>query len=615
MAYKYTIDGKTYKSETKLSDDDLEELAGGVTPPEPSQPPKEMTFGEATVEALPAILGTAAPIAANVLAPGLALPFTAGFAGAGAAGGEALRQWLQDEEVNPNKMINEATLGVAGEGAGALIAKAAPSFVAGAKSVLGLEKQAPDVVIPLAERAAAQQTAKELGVNIPSSRVGGNFSQLLEGMSRAGVGEGAFVAADKQIATALRKEADNIVEDVTTKSLADIDVGNTLRASLEGAEKAFKDKIAPIYGIIEQKGGNLPVFVPAIKIEADKIITKAMALSRTNRTIGINDESLKLLKDLSSTNTTLTFTQAHEMRSNLLSMQRDLGTRYEANTTLSKYLNDALNTINKQMDLAADSLNPQLKKLYSGTNAEYKRVIGTLYDDTVTKILNKNPERLGEALAQTGNVTEVLKVRKAIREAGKQGQNVKVLEENLLQGYLKDVTSKLDDSLDSFSRLNDKLSDRKFKRTYDVMMQINPNVKANIAKLMNTAKIASKGNEPTILQGRLGAGGLTQSISLLTGTGAGLGYASGVGIGTGVAVASGVITAQGLISKILTSPAATNALLAAERISQKRGIEEGLKFLSNAKPIRRIIGQESVRSEGGRDVLKPQLDLINQIPQ
>ena len=29
MAYKYTIDGKVYRSETPLTDDELEELSGG----------------------------------------------------------------------------------------------------------------------------------------------------------------------------------------------------------------------------------------------------------------------------------------------------------------------------------------------------------------------------------------------------------------------------------------------------------------------------------------------------------------------------------------------------------------------------------------------------------
>ena len=33
MAYKYTIDGKVYRSETPLSDDDLEELSGGAAAP------------------------------------------------------------------------------------------------------------------------------------------------------------------------------------------------------------------------------------------------------------------------------------------------------------------------------------------------------------------------------------------------------------------------------------------------------------------------------------------------------------------------------------------------------------------------------------------------------
>lgn len=613
MAYKYTINGKTYKSETELSDSDLEELAGGATPPEAEN--QGMTFGEATIQNLPAILGTVAPITANVLAPGLSLPFTGAFAAGGAAAGESLRQYLTGEEADASKMIEEATLGMAGEGIGAGIAKVAPSFVRGAKSVLGLEKQAPNVAIPLAERMAAQETAQQLGTSIPSSRVGGNFSQLLEGMSRAGVGEGSFVAVEKEIGEALTKEVNNIIDSTTSKAMGDIELGNALEASFETAASRVKDAVAPFYNkTIPEQGGGLAVFTSSVNAKATSALNKATALSRSGKTpVGMEPETIRLLKQMSDVKDIMSFADAHALRSDLLRQSRALGNKYGADNEFAKVLKESVVIVNKQMDEAAKNFNPQLQKAYKAVSNKYRRTMEDLYDDVTVSLLKKSPERVGESISRTGNVTEVLKTRKALQRAKIEGVDVKALEDNLLMGYLQGITKGLDGSLDNFLTLSEKLNDKKFKRTYDTMMQINPTAKGNIDKLINAAKVAAKGNQPTIMQGKFGTGGLANTVVLLQGTGAGLGAMTEAGAGAGMAVATGFMGTQLAISKILTSPTATNALLAAERIAQKKGFEAGLDFLSKAKPIRRIFGQEFSRSSEGRDLLKPSLEFTGQL--
>ena len=580
---KYEINGQVFETDRELTESELQQFT--------SQLGLLEARGEQGLKSLP-MAGSAIGAA---MTGGASLPITMMAAGAGGALGEAARQQITGQPLDTTEIAKEGALGATGEGFGALISKAAPSVVRAAKAGLGLEKQAPQQMFSLAERQAAQQTAQELGTTLPGSRVGGNFSQLLEGISRTGLGEGRFVAADKQLAEALTKEASNIVDSTASRVLSDKEAGDAVRATLEGAETAFKDKVAPFYAQIEQMGSSVPVTVSAVKEDAKKLLTEASKLSTTGAPIGIDKEAVQLLKEFADTKSTLTFPQAHDLRSKLITMKRDLGTKYEANSNLDRYLTQAISTINKQMDLAAGNLSPRLQKLYRGVNAEYKRVMETMYDNTVKTILNKSPERLGEAMARTGNVSEVLKVRSALQEAKRQGQDITVLEENLLQGYLKDITKGLDDSLDSFVTLSDKLKDRKFKRTYDVMMQINPTAKENMAKLMNTAKVAAKTNEPTILQGRGGVGGLMNTLTVLMG---GAGYAAG-GFGVAAPVAIGTLAVQGLAAKAMTSPTITNLLLAAERISQKQGVNAGLEFLRKSKPFSRWMGQELSRSEFG----------------
>ena len=580
---KYKIDGKVYETSRELSPEELQQFM--------SQLGLLEARGEQSMKSAP-MVGSMIGGAAGGMVGGV--PGALAGSAAGGAAGEALRQQITGEPTDVGAMGKEALMGAAGEGVGQVISRAAPAVVSAAKAGLGLEKEAPRQAFSLAERQAAQQTAQGLGTSIPASRMGGNFSQLLEGFSQAGLGQGRFAAADKQIGAALTREANNIVENATTNALADVQVGDAVRAALETADTTFKQTVAPVYKKIEDLGGTVPVFTPSIKENAKTLLNEALKMSTSRSSfVGLDEGSIKLLKDFADTNTTLTFSQANELRSKLLTMQRDMGTKYEANTNVDRYLNDAISALNKSMDKAAEGLSPELRALYNGVNKEYKNVMSNLYDKTVKQLLNKNPERLGESMARSGNITEINKMRQALAEAKRQGVDIKPIEENLLQGYLKDITKGLDDSVDSFLVLNDKMKDRKFKRTYDMMMQINPTAKKNIDKLMNVAKIAGKTNEPTILQGKGGVGGL---INVFTVVGGGAAAAAGGAAAAAPAVV-GLVTAQALAAKAMTSPSVTNILLVAERIAQKQGIQKALDFLQKSKPLSRWIGQELARSE------------------
>lgn len=582
---QYEINGQVFESVRELTDAELQDvtLKMGLV----------QAQGERSADWIPMIGGAAGAAVGGVSG---SIPGAMVGSSLGSAGGEALRQKLMGEDTNVENIVKEGALGVVGEGAGQVLGRAVPAVVRGAKAGLGLEKQAPKKMFSLAEREAAQKTAQELGASIPASRVGGNFSQLLEGLSRTGLGEGTFVAADKQLAEALTAEAKDVIEKSTTNAMADIEVGDALRVSFENADRAFKDKIAPFFTQIEKMGGNVPIFVDNIAAKAQKKINQSMALTRSGRTVGLDDDALKILKDIADVKSTLTFSQANQMRSQLLSQQRAFGNKYGPNSEASKLLQETISDLSKAMDTGAEALSPRLKKLYSGVNNEYKTVMKDMYDDVVVKLLNKTPERVGEAISRSGNVTEVLKVRKALQQAKRQGQNVQAIEENLLNGYLNDITKGLNGNMDSFVALNAKLKDKKFKRTYDVMMQINPTAKSNMAKLMNAAEIASKDNLPTILQGKGGVGGLLNTITLLSAGGAG--YAAGSYGGAGAAVA-GALGLQVIAGRAMTSPMITNLLLSAERIAQKRGIEAGLQFLDKSQPFRRWLGQELARSDFG----------------
>lgn len=580
-------------------------------PAEPITEPKGFgeQFLDSSINQLPAIIGTAAPTAAALATGGLSLPWTAAIAGGGSMAGEALRQYLTDTPADFPKQVKEGVYGVAGEGMGAAVASVGPSLVAGIKSSLGLSKKAPRQAIPLAARMEAQQVARQAGTSIPASRIGGNFAQALEGVSRAGFGEGAFIAADKQLGTALTKEVKDIVDSSVVNAVTDKEAGDALTLAFSTAESRVKEAVAPFYNkVIPEQGGGVGVYTTSLGAKAQSLLNKSFAKTRSGRSVGLESEDLQLLKDLSDVKTVMSFADAHELRSSLLRQKRALGNKYGADNEFSTLLTNSISTLNKQMDTAATNFNPQLLRAYKAVSLKYGRTMSDLYDDVVVGVLKKNPEKIGETIGRTGNVTEVLKVRKALQRAKIEGINVEPLQENLLNGYLTEITKNLDGSLDNLTGLAEKMTDKKFKRTFDVMTQLKPDIKSNIAKILRATNIAAQGSAPTILQGRLGAGGLVNSIGPL--------MAGSVAYGTGsYAAGAAVIAAQMVVSQILKSPAATNALLAAERIAQKEGLDAAIDFLSKAKPIRRVIGQELARGEVGQDILKPTTDRIdNNIP-
>ena len=588
----YTINGRKFTSQEPLSDLDLEELAtsAGIAPP--AAPLSTMQqLGSAFVEQLPAIGAVVAPVAATLATGGIGLPVALGTAGAGAAAGETLKQMIQGQE-QPNipRIGQEAALGVAGEGFGQAIVPAIRGAVGLTKGVLGLPQQTARQLATLEERQAAQQLLQQQGATLSAGQVGGPASQLFEGLSRAGLGEGAFAANQKAIGTALQNEKNAIVNSIGDANLDAVEAGKLLTTTLDDAGTVFSNKIAPFYErILDKKGKAVLVDTQPVADAAAKIVNEAKALSKSGKTaVALDPDDLAQLTRLSDTGNTMTFSQAHDFRSKLLRQARILETKYGQGTPLANTVNDAIATVNNQMDSAALEMNPQLLKEYRAVSAEYKRAMGTLYDETLVKLLQKNPEKIGDAIGQSGNMTEALKVKKALRFAKEQGiKGTDEIFDNFLSGYLQSTFKSTGDEIGSFARLGDKLaSDPRFNRTFYTVLADKPVVKENIKNLISAAKIAERENKPTILSGVFGTGA---QGAIVTGAGA-------AALGTPVDIIAQIAAAQAGGASILTNKAVTNTLLRAEELAQKVGQTKAYEYLSQSKVIQRFLGQEAVRT-------------------
>ena len=363
-----------------------------------------------------------------------------------------------------------------------------------------------------------------------------------------------------------------------------------LSKSLDDAGDLFTAKVAPFYErVLDKKGKAVIVDTAPVANAAKEIVNQAKALSTSGRTaVAIDPDDLAQLNRLADTAGTMSFRQAHEFRSALLRQSRILETKYGQGTPLTQTINSAVDTINKQMDSAAQTFNPQVQKEYRAVSAEYKRAMSTLYDDTVVKLLQKNPEKIGDAIGQSGNMTEALKVKKALRFAKEQGvAGTDEIFDNFLSGYLQSVFKSSGDDVGSFARLGEKLDqDKKFSRTFYTVLADKPIIKENISKLVKTAQIAEKENKPTILSGIFGTGA---QGALVTGVGA-----SVMGAPTDI-IAQIALTQAGL-AKVLTNRTATNILLKAEGLAQRGEQTKAIQLIRDSKVIQRALGQEFART-------------------
>jgi hypothetical protein len=589
----YTINGRRFTSETPLSDADLEELAAstGATAA-PTKPPSRLEqLGSAFVEQLPAIGAVAAPVATTLATGGIGLPVALGTAATGAAAGETMKQMIQGR-TSPDvpKIAQEAALGAAGEGFGQALGPVVRGAANIAKGVLGLPQQTARQLATLDERQIAQQTLQRQGATLTAGQVGGTGTQLLEGITRAGLGEGAFAANQKAIGSALQTEKNAIVNSIGDANIDAVQAGQLFSKTLTEAGDIFSQKIAPFYDrILDKKGKAVLVDTNPVAAAAKNVLKTAKELSTSGKTaVAIDPDDLAQLNRLADTTNTMTFKQAHDFRSALLRQSRILETKYGTNTPLTRTINEAIETVNKQMDAAAMEMNPQLQKEYRAVSAEYKRAMSTLYDESLVKILQKNPEKIGDAIGQSGNMTEALKVKKALRFAKEQGiKDTDKIFDNFLSGYLQSVFKSSGDDIGGFVRLGDRLAtDPKFNRTFYTVLADKPVVKDNIKNLIATARIAERENKPTILSGVFGTGA---QGAIVTGAGA-------AAMGTPVEIIAQIAAAQAGGASILTNKAVTNVLLKAERLAQAGQQNQAYQLLRDSKIIQRFLGQTVVNA-------------------
>ena len=547
-------------------------------------------FGKATVEALPEIGGlvggavaTAATRSPLVGAEARAAIATLlrGLAGtgAGAVTGTVYKQQIEaltgkQEPLGKQfaEQLSNAMTEMALDAGGNVVFKLGGNLFKIAKDrlpQLGLfsKKSTPDVDI----KRRVQQLLEEEGLGgltryqvKPTST-----SSVVESIGRGSVtGKGVFAELEEANTAALKSKRDKILNEISPKIVDDVEAGANYKDAIKDAQSQLSVAANDAYRVITDAGKNVSVNVGSIANQAKARLKEAADISVSGSPkIALSDSVVAKLREISDLKENITFSQAHQFRSDLNAQLRAVKSEFGANDPVVVVLTQNIKAIGDAMDSAASSLNPRLKKAYDETSAFYRESITELFPEALAKLNNKTAERVGESIFAKGNVTEIEDFYKSLERAKTINPNLDVnsVKSNLQRGYISGLIGAEggDTAISSLLALEKNLKDKKFLRTFNTAVD-NEKIKDNLLLLVNAAKLSQqKPNNAFSLAISSAQANSAQAVLLLA-----TGYASGSGelgvFGT-AATAGGVLLTPRVLAKFATSKEGVKKLIAAEQ--------------------------------------------------
>jgi hypothetical protein len=485
----------------------LEELEGGAVPSTPPRPDMTRSVMSPEYKAqqeslLPELLGLAGGLASLTPAgrfigaggpaveavasrvPALR-PFLPSLFGStvGTAAGTALEQGLGGEFV-PSQFAKNIAENAAWDVGGNLVFRVGGQAIQIGKEALqglGIGKtNIPDAQIA-AQRFLAQSSQPQATLT-RAQLLETPSSVAAERLARGGTGATVFGAQEQAVKKAVEEGKTNFFTKLDTDPefnailgqgrSADYAAGAAFTNAIDRAFKSLKDEVDPFYLTLGQQGKNVAVDFSSIRKAAQQELDSAAAMSSTGKAgSALSEEVARELRSIADIKGTIDFSQAHQYRSNLLGRIRELEQSEVRPTNLIRILKSTVKQLEDKMDEGSKLFDPALKKQYDTVSQFYKEGVSELYPQTVTKALQKNPERVGEHLFKVGNETEILDTIKAARRIETLTANTanpiksdQILN-SLRYGYLDGVLS----TFESTAKLATDLDNPKFARSFNAL--------------------------------------------------------------------------------------------------------------------------------------------------
>ena len=579
------------KPEEQQELDELESRYGTSVLDETKPKPDALQqFGRATVQALPEIGGlvggavataaTRSPlVGAEARAATTALLRGLAGTGAGAVTGTVAKQQVEaltgkQEPLSKQyaEQLSNAMTEMALDAGGNVVFKLGGDLFKIAKDKLpqlGLfsTKTTPDVDM----KRQVQQLLEEEGLGgLTRFQVKPTpTSSVVESIGRASVtGKGVFESLEEANTAALKSKRDKILNEISPNIVDDVDAGASYKAAIQDAQSQLSLAANDAYQVITDAGKNVSVNVGSIANQAKARLKEAADISVSGSpNVSLSNSVVAKLKEISDLKENITFSQAHQFRSDLNAQLRAVKAEFGANDPVVAVLTQNIKAIGDSMDSAASKLNPRLKKAYDETSAFYRESITELFPETLAKLNNKTAERVGESIFAKGNVTEITDFYESLKRAKTINPNLDVasVKNNLQRAYISGLIGAEggDTAISSLLALEKNLKDKKFLRTFNTAVD-NEKIKDNLLLLVNAAKLSQqKPNNTFSLAISSAQANAAQGLLLLA-----TGYASGsgeLGVLGAAATAGGVLLTPRVLAKFATSKEGIKKLIAAEQ--------------------------------------------------
>lgn len=394
---------------------------GGAEPSDVGQPSPTVP-GSARIggnEVMGVLMPTAGGIG-GALAGGLV-----GHPAAGAVAGSAGMGALHSRMVGEDPKVGAAR-GAAGEVVGRVGARVLGPLVG--KGVNWLADQigphAPRVAAALGRTmrattieegaGAAQELLRAKGQTLTAGQASrATTLDTLENIADKSILGGPIVARTREGA---QKAADEYLQNWSAQYLANGDRatrGKVLQDSIENLASAHNVSVGKMFEQVDQVIGGAAVDRRPLQLLAAEIMDKV----QLKKTLGQGSMG-SILKDIldNPSQTSLTFAQAQQLRSELLATKRAMGGSEDVmKGPAVKWINDLADKLDESIEATGQSLNGPAYALYREARALWRKGHETFNNDFINSIVGQeSPEVLFDAAVRAGRPTNIRRLREAL---------------------------------------------------------------------------------------------------------------------------------------------------------------------------------------------------------
>jgi hypothetical protein len=442
--------------------------------------------------------------------------------------------------------------------------------------------EVPDSAIKAAQELLLEQ---KLGATLtPYQATGNSLDALKESIARGSfTGKPVIVRAEQNVEKALDSAKKSILDDISKEVFDGVSSGIAFKDAIEQGESALKSQVRPFYEALDQQAGQVGVNIANIKKYTSKELQKPPGVAK----LVLSGPEKELLEGINNLPENIPFTSAHELLSSFKAQLRDAKSSAVPDSRTVSRLSAVVKSLEAQMDAAGKQIKgsslafnnkmaadgaTNLTDQYKLYSKFYREGLEDLFSDTTSRLLNKDPEKVGEAIFQAGNVTAFKDVAKALKKAQELNPNLNVSDtiNSVRRGYLETLLKKED--LSKLYKEIDK--DPKIRRTFQELLTKDQRsrVRTLLLAAQRSADIPSS------------PGGLFFAAQQATATAQFIGAAGGAALflapdalpsiaqknpGWTTAIAGTIVFGPRFLAKAATSPEATNAALRIVRMKDK----------------------------------------------